>query len=319
MRALRTAVVLAVVAAGCGTSVETKRKAMGLALNEEPTRGEFFEATLRELDAHPEYVDQFFQVALNHRPTLERFIANTVAHLHEKELAALTASYLAKDPDALYTILVQTLDHVDQRASQKAIASAIEDRAELSAQAIATRPSAIRTVTLSMVDVVANNPEGRDAFRAAMKQRKQQLAQIIATDPETLSGMVDDLMALASKEPEIAKRLIGRTVQWLDGDVLADTTAAQLTQNPRVMKKVLLSTLDQIGDEPQAQQALLEAVRTKRKVMVKLLASDPATAFAIAAEVAELGVENSMLAEQLQRLLRRAERESGVGGSGKRE
>lgn len=319
MSAWRTAVIAALILVACGTSVRQKRKAMELGLNEQPTRGEFFEATLQVLDANPEYVDEFFQYAKKHRPTLERFISNTVAHLHEEELAALTASYLAKDPDALYTILVQTLDHVgDQRASQQAIARAIEDRARISTRAIATRPSAIQTVTESMVSEVLVNPSAADAFRAAMKKRKDDLARTIAEDQETLAGMVDELMALASKDPKVAARLIGRTVLWLDDDLLAQVTAEQLSRNPKVLKAVMTRSIDQIAEAPEAQAALLEAIRSRREPMVRILMSDPATTFAIAGEVAELGLENSLLASQLKRLLRQAEGERGVGGSGKR-
>lgn len=317
----RTVLLAAMVALiGCGTTVGSKQKAMELALNEQPTRGEFFEATLRVLDAHPDYVDEFFQYAQKHRPTMERFISNTVAHLHEKELAALTASYLAKDPDALYRILVETLDHVgDARASQEAIALAIEDRAGLSTRFIATRPSAIQVITESMVDEVLVNSRAADAFRSAMKARKDDLASTLAEDQETLAGMVDELMKLASTDPVIATRLIGGTVKWLDRDLLAEATAAQLAQNPAVLEEVMVRAIDQIAEAPEAQAALLEAIRARRETMVRLLLSDPPTAFALAGALVEAGVENTVLAAQLQKLLNRARQEQGVGGTGERD
>src|SRR5688572_25564149 len=93
-----------------GCSVGQKRGLLETAFDDRERRQEYFEATLRVLDEHPEYVDEFFVAANKHPKTLDRFIANTSRDLRDEKLASITAKHLAANPESLKQVLVQTLE-----------------------------------------------------------------------------------------------------------------------------------------------------------------------------------------------------------------
>jgi hypothetical protein len=155
-RTMGWALVGAILAAGC--TVSQKRAAVEKATDDPERRREAFEATLRVLDENPEYVDEFFRLALVHRPTLERFLHDTVAELERSRwLPEATARELARDPKALQRILVETLDASRGR-----------------------RPA-------------------EEALLAAMRARKEPIAGLLASDPDTMKALMG---ALAGAEAE---------------------------------------------------------------------------------------------------------------------
>jgi hypothetical protein len=145
-------------------SAGQKRPVVEKAVEGEETRRELFEATLRVLDEHPEYVDEFFELAVSKHPeTLRRFIEDTAARLDDEALAKPTAAALARHPDGLEQILVSTLDASAGRAeARRAIASAIAARPERAARILSENPRSAASVfgafakdaTASALDVV---------------------------------------------------------------------------------------------------------------------------------------------------------------------
>src|SRR5689334_1681964 len=92
---------------GCAAS---SKLAVDTAFASAETRRDTMEATLRVLDQNPTYTDEFFQVARSHPATLDRFISDTAAALHERALSEQTAKHLVQHPAGLRRILEDTLE-----------------------------------------------------------------------------------------------------------------------------------------------------------------------------------------------------------------
>jgi hypothetical protein len=153
-RTLGSCCTLAVATALLACSASQKQAAVETAVDDPDRRRETFEATLRMLDRHPEYVDEFFQQALAHPATLDRFVKDTVARLDERELATKVAAELAARPASLHRILVETLDAAAPRPdAQAAIGRAIADRPVQAARAISSRPEAVAKVTSALARI----------------------------------------------------------------------------------------------------------------------------------------------------------------------
>lgn len=207
-------VIAALSSAGC--SVGQKRTVLETAFDERERRHEYFEATLRVLDEKPEYVDEFFALANKHPKTLDRFIANTSRELRDEKLAAMTAKHLAANPESLKQVLVQTLEAAKLDANARAaIASAIEEKSELSADIITDSPSATSATFESTVAAIADKPEARAAFLASMQRTSPAVAEYLSNNPETLKTMTKAFLKVTAKN---SKAKVREALDDLDGD-----------------------------------------------------------------------------------------------------
>ncbi|HYX92762.1 MAG TPA: hypothetical protein VE782_14455 [Myxococcaceae bacterium] len=266
----------ALVWAACSTTVETKRAILTKALDSPDERQGFFEATLRILDEHPEYVDELFQLARKHPETFQRLLARTAAQLSDPQLAALTAEQLVQHPDSLYAVLVANLEAVaDHPEAKKAIARAIEDRAPAAADAMISRPSAVRRISGEMMVQARKTPAAQDAFLASLRDRREVLAQQLASSPPTLLAMVSELLAIGARDPAVARLLVGTTVSWLGKPVLARTTAQALVGHPDVLQSMLLGTLTAVRSNPTAEAALADLIAQQPGLVAEILVHRP--------------------------------------------
>jgi hypothetical protein len=177
------------VGAGCGAS--GKKPAVDLATANPTQRREAFEATLRTLDEHPEYVDELFALSLRHPVTLDRFIRNSAAYMHEEQVAKITAAHLVKYPRGLELVLVRTLDAAaDNPDAKRAIGNAMQQRAGLNADVLAGHPEALRVNVNALVDAVMSRPPARKAFLRAMSEKSPLLAQLLVNNPEALEAVL---------------------------------------------------------------------------------------------------------------------------------
>jgi hypothetical protein len=137
-------------------TVPQKRTAVEASMEDDARRAEAFEAVLRVLDEKPEYVDEFFRLAHERHPaTLGRFLRDTVGALPRSErLTEWTAAELVREPAALETILVGTLDAAaDREPARQAIARAVGARPALAARALAEQPEVALEVMKEMGEV----------------------------------------------------------------------------------------------------------------------------------------------------------------------
>jgi hypothetical protein len=193
---------------GCGAGA--KKQALDVTIANDQQRQEVFEATLRTLDEHPEYVDELFARARKHPRTLERFIANAAHHMHEDAIARMTTRYLVQNPAGLQRVMVRTLDAAAGKpAAKRAIAEAMRQRAGPAADALATHPEALRASVIAVIDVTASRPEARKAFLQAMNERAPALASLLIQNPRTLETVMKSTLAAAARQED------GRVLQVL--------------------------------------------------------------------------------------------------------
>ena len=164
---------------------------IGAALENKASRRGMLEATLRTLDEHPAYVDEFFVAARRHPRTLQRFTEDEARELYAPDLAQPTATSLAQNPESLRVVLITTIDASRNRPSARAaIARAIDERAHVASSIIADRPSAVIATLRGTVDAAQSRPAARAAFLAGMRERSDAVARMINADPPTRNAMV---------------------------------------------------------------------------------------------------------------------------------
>lgn len=201
----------------CRPSVNTQKAVLEEVVDNPPARREAFEATLRMLDEHPEYVDEFFAQLLEHPPALNRFLAINASGLDDPQYAALMARHLVRHPEPLTEILIQALLAAkDKPESQQAMARAMEQQPELTARTLTSRTSAVSITTRALVDVLQANPEARKAFLEAMRERKAQVAEVLLSDPEVLTALMGEL-AKRGADDETVAALLKELAQGLTG------------------------------------------------------------------------------------------------------
>jgi hypothetical protein len=142
------------------------------------------------LDEHPEYVDELFAQVRRHPKTLTQLLRITAEHLHEEDLAKLTAVQLAAAPNGLKTTLIASLDVMqDKPAAMNAAAAAIEARPRETARMLVQRELAVKNTVRALVDVMGENPRAADVFRESLAQNSDSLAAIITKDPELTGAL----------------------------------------------------------------------------------------------------------------------------------
>ncbi len=221
MRVLaRWSLLLLLPLAGCihSTGVEPRRFFMDKAMKNEVERRELFEATLRVLDENPEYVDQLFRLMLEHRSSLNRFLAINSSGLDDPQYAGLMARHLVRHPAPLTEVMIQVLEAAkDNPEAQRAMALAMEQRAALNAQAVISRPSNVNVSTQALIEAVQDKPEARAAFLAAMRERRQQVAAVLLSDPDTLAAVMGAMAERGVEDATVARNLRSLMEELLPG------------------------------------------------------------------------------------------------------
>jgi hypothetical protein len=177
---------------GCGGCASTRvtTPVVRTAMHGTALRAALFESTLRVLDEHPAYVDEFVARARRHPRTLDRFNANYAPLLAEPATAALTARHLARNPDGLRQILVSTLDEARPRpAARRVIADAMRLRSDLSSRIVGQNPAAAMAVARSTVRAAERDPASRRTFLAGLRATSRATARLIVRDRRTLGVM----------------------------------------------------------------------------------------------------------------------------------
>jgi hypothetical protein len=174
---------------GCGAGAQ--EPAIDTAMDNAKMRRESFEATLRVLDEHPEYVDELFAATLRHPVTLDRFLRNTARELERDEFARYTAKRLLTSPAGLKMTLIATLDEAsDDPAALRAMSEAMAARSHLSAIVVVQTDAAIRGNLRYMLREVHKRPEATRSFLVAVNENGDTMAQIIAPNPETIVALL---------------------------------------------------------------------------------------------------------------------------------
>jgi hypothetical protein len=202
-RQLCLTVSLALVA--CHPSVNTQRKVLDEVVDQQPARREAFEATLRVLDEHPEYVDEFFAQLLEHPPAMNRFLAVNASGLDDPQYAALMARHLVRHPEPLTEVMVQVLLAAkDKPESQQAMALAMEKQPALTANTVTSRPESVSAVSRGLLDALQARREARQAYLAVLRERRAQVAEILLSDPDVLTALMGEMARRGADDEKVA-------------------------------------------------------------------------------------------------------------------
>jgi hypothetical protein len=202
---------------GCGTT--TKQGLIDESMRNPAMRRQSFEATLRVLDQHPEYVDEMYQATRQRHPrTMGRFLQNSARDLEEPGLAKVTAELLAENPRSLRQVLLATVDATaPKRDAREALAVAVEERTAVMADVITDRPSTVAATLTDTVAAVEKKPPARTAFLGAMQKSAPRVAEILAKDPRTLMVLTEALVREVLKDKEAAKKLAEMIAAKIEG------------------------------------------------------------------------------------------------------
>jgi hypothetical protein len=135
---------LAIVLLLASCSTKSKTEITDKAMADPSRRAQIMEATLRVLDQHPEYTDEFFQQTRRHDKTMNRFLADTARAQAKPEFARQVAAHLVEQPAGLREVMIQTLDAArDKPAAQRAITDAVAQRPDEVAQYLKNSPDTL--------------------------------------------------------------------------------------------------------------------------------------------------------------------------------
>lgn len=182
---------LLLVTLSLGCSAGAQKPAIATALDDRERRQEAFEATLRVLDEHPEYVDDLFRATLRHPATLDRFMQNTAKELERDEFARFTAKRLVADPEGLKRVFIAVLDEAsDDPAALKAISEVMAERPQLAAIVVVQSDASLRRTLHALLAEVLKNPEARRSFVAALHENSDALAHIITPNSQLMAALL---------------------------------------------------------------------------------------------------------------------------------
>ena len=136
------AIALALLVTACSTHGKTEITDKAMA--DDNRRAQIIEATLRVMDAHPEYVDELYRQARLHDRTMNRFLADTARGLARPAFARQVAEHLVDHPEGLREVMIQTLDAArNKRDAQRAIVDAVAERPDEVAQYLKSSPDTL--------------------------------------------------------------------------------------------------------------------------------------------------------------------------------
>ena len=134
-------------------------------------RAELFEATLRMLDEHPDYVDELARLTLRHPKTLQRQFEATARALDDDDVARLYARALVAHPRGLERLTIETFDAAqDDASAQRAIVDAVQQRSEFIATAFVNRPRDFESLMKSMLPKAWASEETKPVMEKVMEQ-----------------------------------------------------------------------------------------------------------------------------------------------------
>jgi len=182
------AALASVFAAACTPA--QKKPVVATALSADETRHESFEATLRELDEHPEYVDELFQLSLKHPAMLDRLLDDTAQQLSDEAFARRVSAHLAAHPDGLKATLIATLVEIKGKPEpSNAAAQAIEARPSETVAMLTQRDAAVRNTIHALAERIQRDERAQQAFVVALDENRELTAAVLARHPEVMGRL----------------------------------------------------------------------------------------------------------------------------------
>ena len=128
---------------------------------------------------------------------------------------------------------------------------------------------------LTGCSAAAKKPLVETAFSDETQRRQtfEATLRVLDENPE----YVDEFVALVLEHPKTLDRFLADTAVRLSDEELARKNALHLTNEPRSLRTVLVTTLEAAKDKPAAQQAISEAIAERPELSAAAIASRPET------------------------------------------
>jgi hypothetical protein len=199
---------LALVAA-CTASAKQQGMEKLLAGMTPSERSDNFQDAALVLDQHPDWIDQFYEVARRHPALMKRFLTRATHDLKEPELAKTTAELLAAEPASLEQILIRTVDAAKpNKEARLAIDRAIAERAEAMSDVMTDDPETVVAVTKGFLTVASKKPAAKTALRTAVEKESPRIVEFAASDPALFSSITRSVLVAATKDKESLVKLL---------------------------------------------------------------------------------------------------------------
>jgi len=130
-----------------------------------------------------------------------------------------------------------------------------------------------RAILLSVVVAACTAAAQKPAVETVLADDEQRIQSIEAvmrvTDEHP--DYVDDLFVVVRKHPRTLNRFLDHTARTLAEDEFATTTAKHLAAHPAGLKRVMVKTLDEISDDPEALRAVADAMVERAHVSAMVI------------------------------------------------
>jgi hypothetical protein len=72
---------------------------------------------------------------------------------------------------------------------------------------VTSRPESVSAVTRTLLDALQARPEARQAFLAALRERRAQVAEILLSNPDVLTALMGELARRGADDEKVADLL----------------------------------------------------------------------------------------------------------------
>ncbi|MEO8878509.1 MAG: hypothetical protein ABI461_23170 [Polyangiaceae bacterium] len=234
----------------CGAA--QKKPFVDAAMADTKTRHELVEAVLRNLDQHPQYVDEMYRAARHHPPTMDRLEADAARDLADPVFAKSTAAIAVREPAGVaqaMTAITQAM--VDQPVTLAAVDHALTEHASDAIAIVKDDHEAMEALLRESVRAAEKGEKARAALVSAIQKTAPDLMKLLARDPNVLRALVDPIFNALDATPE-SKQALAAAVQNA-----APRLVQVASRDPKLLAQLTEAMLKaSLNDKPALKQLL---------------------------------------------------------------
>jgi hypothetical protein len=195
-------VIGAAAVAACSTAQKQDVTQAALDAMSDEQRRSTIEATLRVLDAKPQYVDELYDLTRKRHPrTFNELLENSTRDLQHHDMAHLAASVLARQPASVeenLTTSIEAISHVPE--ARAAMRRAIVTRANELVDILSDDPAAMTAILDATLRIVEEKPEAKKGALVAVRRESKRIIELVERDPELAKEMAGEVVGRALRQ-----------------------------------------------------------------------------------------------------------------------
>jgi hypothetical protein len=193
----------------CGSAAKQSGLDQVLGSMSPQQRHDNFQDVATVLEQHPDWIDQFYDVAKAHPALMKRFLVRATHDLKEPQMAKMTGELLAAEPASLEQVLLSTVDAAKSRPDARAaINRAVAARAESMSDIMTDSPATLEAVTRGMLTVARRKPAAKEALRKSVGATSDRIVEFAADEPDFMSAMTRSVLEAAAKDKSSLSKLL---------------------------------------------------------------------------------------------------------------